>query len=171
MILYHGGTDIIERPEIREPNRGLDFGAGFYTTTNVDQAVQYAFRMRDVRQRRDKNNAYNAVVSVFEFDFTAASACCDVLQFSQTNEEWLDFITENRRKTYSGKQYDIIIGPMADDKVYDVVNLYQVGGYDKEEALKRLKVVKAFNQYVLATEKALSYLTFMRYQIEEGNHG
>lgn len=94
MILYHGGTDIIERPEIREPNRGLDFGAGFYTTTNADQAVQYALRMRDVRQRRDKNNTYNAVVSVFEFDFTAASACCDVLQFSQTNEEWLDFITE-----------------------------------------------------------------------------
>lgn len=171
MILYHGGTDIITAPEIRTPNRGLDFGRGFYTTTNQAQAIKYAERMRDMRNRQNKSMTHKAIVSVFEFDMDAASQHCEIKTFTQTNEEWLDFVTDHRQMKYSGKPYDVIIGPMADDKVYDVVNLYQLGGYDKEEALKRLKVVRDFNQYVLTTEKALSFLTFQIAQIVGGSHG
>lgn len=56
--------------------------------------------------------------------------------------------------------YDIVIGPVADDGVYEVVRFYEIGVYDLEEMLKRLKVEELYNQVLFHTEKSLTYLKF-----------
>ena len=83
-----------------------------------------------------------------------------VLRFDKADKEWLDFVSVNR-KGQCQETYDIVIGPVADDGVYEVVRFYEIGVYDLEEALKRLKVEELYNQVLFHTEKSLTYLKFI----------
>ena len=83
-----------------------------------------------------------------------------ILRFDKADKEWLDFVFANR-KGQSRETYDIVIGPVADDGVYEVVRLYEIGVYDLEEALKRLKVEELYNQVLFHTEKSLAFLKFI----------
>ena len=83
----------------------------------------------------------------------------------------MDFVFSNRQGIYSGKQYDVIIGAVADDTIYRVFSLYEAGLLDREETLKRLKVKKLYDQVTFCTEKALTYLHYigqLNTDIEEG---
>ncbi len=82
------------------------------------------------------------------------------MKFDSANEEWLDFVSENRSGTYKGKQYDLILGPVANDDVYTTFTLYTSGILTKEQAVEALKIKKLYNQLVFATEKALQYIEF-----------
>ena len=73
---------------------------------------------------------------------------------------YLDFGYENRSGNYSGADYDLIYGPVANDDVYTTFNLYAAGVLTKEQTLEALKVKKLYNQLVLTSEKALSFLHF-----------
>ena len=84
----------------------------------------------------------------------------DVLHFDYANEEWLDFVFLNRAGKYTGKQYDCIIGPVADDDVYRTFALYTSDILTKEQTLAALRVKKLYDQVVFATEKSLTYLKF-----------
>lgn len=153
MILYHGSNMIVERPKLIQQNRFLDFGYGFYTTTNYNQAESFAKKV--VVRRGGK-----PIVNLYQFDedlFVGLS----VKKFSLPNEEWLDFVTEHRNGTYDKEQYDIIIGPVANDDVYRTLQVYQAGLLTKEQALEALKVKKLFNQYVFATKETLELLKFI----------
>ena len=155
MILYHGSNVIVSHPRLVEQNRYLDFGYGFYTTTNKDQAV--AFAQKVFRRRRTGVPA----VSVYELDEEKAFAECTVLQFDAADEAWLDFVSANRAGEYSGVQYDFIYGPVADDDVYTTFTLYSAGVLTKDQTVQTLKVKKLYNQLVLTSENALSYLKFV----------
>lgn len=83
------------------------------------------------------------------------------MYINSANEAWLDFVSENRSGNYTGKAYDFIFGPVANDDVYTTFTLYSAGVLRKEQTLEALKIKKLYNQLVLSSEKALSYLKFM----------
>ena len=155
MILYHGSNVIVSEPILVEQNRFLDFGFGFYTTTNKAQAVGFADKVTKRRKEGVKT------VSIYEIDEKRAFFECSVLRFDSANESWLDFVSEKRSGNYSGKVYDFIFGPVADDDVYTTFTLYSAGVLTKEQTLEALKIKKLYNQLVLSSEKALSYLEFI----------
>lgn len=154
MKLYHGSLVVVEEPEIRVSDRYLDFGYGFYTTMNKEQAIKWAKKQKN---RKGTNVGY---VSMYDFDIEKAESQLKIIRFDQADKEWLDFVFANR-KGQCGEIYDIVIGPVADDGVYEVVRFYEIGVYDLEEALKRLKVEEPYNQVLFHTEKSLKYLKFI----------
>ena len=154
MILYHGSNVTVDKPRLIKQNRFLDFGFGFYTTTNREQAVNFALKVANRRKFG------SASLNIYELDEKIAFASCDLLKFESPNEAWLDFVAANRQGNYTGKQYDMIYGAVANDDVYRTITLYLTGILNKEQTLEALKIRKLFNQLVLASEKALSYLVF-----------
>lgn len=154
MILYHGSNVTVTKPRLIKQNRFLDFGFGFYTTTNKKQAIAFADK---VCKRR---KAGQPIVSVYTLDEQMAFTKCSLLQFNTPNEAWLDFVSENRSGNYTGPVYDFIFGPVANDDVYTTFTLYNAGIFSKEQTLAELKIKKLYNQLVLTSEKALAYLKF-----------
>ena len=154
MILYHGSNVTVDNPKLIRQNRYLDFGFGFYTTTNRDQAVNFA---QKVTERRKTGSA---TLNIYWIDESVAFQECSLLQFDSPGEAWLDFVAANRQGTYQGKQYDLIYGAVANDDVYRTITLYMTGILTKEETLTRLKIKELFNQLVFGTEKSLQYLHF-----------
>ncbi len=154
MILYHGSNVTVERPKLVGQTRFLDFGSGFYTTENKEQAISFANK---VFRRR---NTGCPTVSAYEFDDAKALSSCRVLRFDSPDEAWLDFVFENRTGRYNGTSYEIIYGAVADDDVYEVFTLYASGVLGKEETINRLRIKKLFNQVVFTSERALSFLRF-----------
>jgi len=156
MILYHGSNVTVEKPVLVKQNRFLDFGFGFYTTTNKEQAKDFAKKVTDKRKEG------TATLNIYEIDETTAFSECKVLSFDEPNEDWLDFVAQNRQGTYSGDQYDLIFGPVANDDVYRTITLYMTGILSKEQTLEALKIRKLYNQLVFTSEKSLEYLKFQR---------
>lgn len=154
MILYHGSNVVVSKPKLIEQNRFLDFGFGFYTTTNRVQAIAFADKV--YRRRREGRK----IVNIYELDEQIAFAECSLLRFDTPNAAWLDFVSENRSGNYGGQAYDLIYGPVANDDVYTTFTLYSVGALTKEQTLEALKIKKLYNQLVLTSEKALSYLRY-----------
>ena len=158
MILYHGSTVTVPEPKILTSERLVDFGAGFYTTTNREQALRWAQR---VAVRRKIARQY---ISQYEFDLTAAEQSLAILRFEEPDEAWLNFVCACRSGREPTQDYDMAFGPVADDTVYTVVQFYENGVYDKEEAIKRLKVEKLYNQVLFHSEKALQFCRYVGYE-------
>lgn len=154
MICFHGSDLIIDKPRILDASRPLDFGGGFYTTTSEIQAKNWAIKVSY------RNNTIQKYINKYEFDLEEAKKNLNVIVFEQADEKWLDFICGNRNGRYTG-DYDIVIGPVADDKVYRVVVEYENGDVDKELALKRLKTETLCDQILFHTEESLKYLKFI----------
>lgn len=155
MILYHGSNLAVSEPKLIAQNRFLDFGYGFYTTTNKTQAIGFADK---VTKRRKEGLP---TVSIYEINEKQAFAECSVLRFDAPDESWLDFVSDNRAGEYIGDHYDFIYGPVANDDVYTTFTLYTSAVLSKEQTIEALKVKKLYNQLVLTSEKALSFLKFI----------
>ena len=153
MIIYHGSNVTVEEPKILTPNRYLDFGAGFYTTTNYDQALNFAGKVT-MRKKYGRST-----VNIYEFDESIFEKV-NVLNFESADESWLDFVSDNRSGIDRTAGYDLICGPVANDDVYQTFILYSTGVYTKEQTIDALKIKKLYNQYVFTTDRALSFLTF-----------
>lgn len=155
MILFHGSTDLVDHPEIRQGEIYLDFGVGFYTTTSYEQAERWA----KIKMRR--KNVEVGYVSVYEFDFERAKKELTVKQFDTADEKWLEFVVNNRKGLATNDLADLHIGPVADDNVYQSIRLFETGAYDAEYTVKKLKTEILHDQWTLHTEEILSYLTFI----------
>ena len=155
MIIYHGSNVTVSEPKLVIQNRFLDFGYGFYTTTNKVQAIGFADK---VTKRRKEGTP---TVSIYEIDENKAFAECSVLRFDTPDEAWLDFVSDNRAGNYSGEPYDFIYGPVANDDVYTTFTLYTAGVLTKEQTIEALKIKKLYNQLVLTSPKALAFLKFV----------
>ena len=154
MICYHGSDVIVDSPRILDAKRPLDFGGGFYTTTSEIQAKNWAIKVSY------RNNTIQKYINKYEFDLEEAKKNLNVIIFDKADEKWLDFICANRNRKYIG-DYDIVIGPVADDKVYRVIVEYENGDVDKELALKRLKTETLCDQILFHTDESLKYLKFI----------
>ena len=157
MIVFHGSTDLVESPEIRESEYYLDFGTGFYTTTSYEQAERWA----QIKMRRlNKKVGY---VARYEFDFEAAKQATNILKFDCADMAWLQFVVGNRRGEPLTGNTDMHIGPVADDNVYRSIRLFETGVLDAEETVKRLKTELLHDQWTFHTDLMLSFLNFLDY--------
>ena len=154
MLLYHGSNVEVSEPRIIVTSRTLDFGAGFYTTSDLGQARRWA----ELQTRR--RGSGSVTVSVFEYD-GSASQRLSVRNFSGASAEWLDFVSENRKATYRGKKYDIAIGPVANDNTMPVINDYISGAIDRETAIVLLRPQKLTDQYAFLTAAGLGFLHYV----------
>ena len=155
MILYHGSNMVVKKPKLIEQNRFLDFGYGFYTTTNKEQAKNFA-------QKVVARRGGTPTVNVYKIDNNIGSELLKIKRFNAPNEEWLDFVSTQRNGAYDREQYDLIIGAVANDDVYRTLQVYSTGLLTKEQALEALKIKKLFDQYVFATNEAISLLKFVK---------
>ncbi len=152
MVLYHGSNCTVEKPQILDSLRALDFGAGFYLTSTLEQAK---YCSRQVTKRR---NAGRPIVSVFEHD---EKADLKVLQFKTVSVKWLKFILSNRMDLCEGNKHDVIIGPVANDNIMPTLKLYFSNILDEKETMKRLKPQNLVDQFTFKTEKSLLTLTYV----------
>ena len=150
MILYHGSYLAIARPDLQHFRPNVDFGRGFYTTPLYRQAAKWCGKFK----RRGKEG----VVSRYCFD-ESAYALLKVLQFDAYSEAWLDFILSCRSGN-DATDYDMVIGGVANDKVFNTVELFFDGLIDKSEAISRLRYEKPNLQICFRTERALAHLRF-----------
>lgn len=154
MRLYHGSTVIVRKPSLRPGRPNADFGKGFYTTSNMEQAVRWAH----IKQEREKT--LRAVVSVFEFDETLLdNPELNVRRFSGADEAWLYFVTDCRKSRKH--DYDLVLGPVANDKVFTTVNLFESGVLSAEAAILQLKAYKTYDQVSFHTVRVISTLRFV----------
>jgi len=122
MELYHGSDVIVEKPILLPRQRALDFGAGFYTTTNMEQAKAFAGK---IGERRESEKCYISVYDVI--DFSVLKKDLSVLEFVEADEKWLNFVFENRAGKYAGDIYDIVYGAVANDTIYRVLTAFEEG--------------------------------------------
>ncbi len=156
--LFHGGSHIIQKPEIREPNRTLDFGKGFYLTTSKEQAERW------VRNRLMEHEDLG-FVNLYDFDYESAADNLNIKIFEEASDEWVDFVLSNRMIEGFSHDYDVVVGPVADDRVYAQFSLFEGGIISKETLIRELKTYKLVDQYLFHTEKALPYLNYVSHYI------
>lgn len=150
----------VKNPKIFSQLRALDFGAGFYLTSSEQQATKWA---KSVCKRRQTGIPTLNVYHLNEFDLEFN--LLNVLTFERADGDWLDFVVKNRRGENIEKQYDIVIGPVANDTTIRVIDDYMDGVYTKEEAIKRLLPQNLTDQYAFLTKRALDLLAFERSKI------
>ena len=162
MKLYHGTNIRFETPRIIQPNRALDFGAGFYTTTDVEQAKTWA----KVVVRRSSSGI--PLLNIYELNENFQDNL-KVKRFESPDKDWLDFVSEHRLNIYNGDDYDLIIGPVANDNTMPVIQSYidsiQTNEAEKdffvEFALRQLHADKLKDQFVFKTEVALRQINYL----------
>lgn len=160
MRLWHGSLDIVAAPTImgREFYRPLDFGTGFYCTSSREQAVRW------VKNRLDYDaGAPRGYLNAYEFDEEAfAAAGLRRLDFpvNPVGVDWLRFVMKNRRERNPEHGWDLVSGPVADDRVYTVIAAYEAGFVDEASALARMMPYRLANQFLFHTREALATLSF-----------
>lgn len=152
ITLYHGSNVAVDMPKILPKLRALDFGGGFYLTSSYAQAERWA---RLIFKRRQ---AGQPIVNIYSFD-DELSIALNVLQFKDANADWLEFVVNNR-KALKVFDYDIVIGPVANDTTLPVIDDYMDGRYTQEEAVRRLLPQNLTDQYAFCSEVSLGYLTY-----------
>jgi len=151
--LYHGSNQAVEQPRLLKPTHPMDFGAGFYTTTNYQQAADFAKKVT-IRRKMGK-----PIVTAYEAKENILRSKYKILEFHSADKTWLDFVTTNRQILNPEIDAEIVIGAVANDDVIEVVRLYENGVYTVEETLRRLKIKTLYNQYVFRTQKAINELS------------
>ena len=159
--VYHGSVEEVRKPEIRQPNRSLDYGSGFYTTTSYEQAKRWV-----ERRMKDKGVAVG-YVNIYELDEKLVKNMKSLF-FEKPTEEWVSFVMRNRTERNFVHDYDVVYGPVADDSVYTQFALYEGGIISLPTLIHELKTYKLVDQYLFHTEKALATLHFIEaFKIEK----
>lgn len=157
MRLFHGSYLSVEKPDISFSRSNVDFGKGFYTTPIWEQAVSWANRFKRKHGR--------SVVSSYEIDMDALRSQNTILTFKEHSEEWLDFVVACRCGENTGN-YDIVIGGVANDRVFDTIQLYFDGLIDKSESIKRLCYDRPNLQYCFRKQTVIDdYLKFISSEV------
>jgi len=145
LLVYHGGTEIIERPICKYGRKNLDFGQGFYVTDLRKQALDWAQQTAGRRKTIPVLNRY-----LLDREAILSQAKCKI--FTAYNKDWLEFIVASRRGQRVTDDFDYIEGGVANDRVVDTVNLYIVGLMDEDTALRRLSEHQPNNQMCLLSQ-------------------
>ncbi len=150
MIVWHGGSVVVSKPDLVHSRKAVDFGVGFYVTPIREQAERWC----EKRKRRSGR----AFLSCYEYDETAAAAL-KVLRFDSYSEAWLDFIVSCRAESDS-TNWDVVIGGVANDRVFDTLEAFFDGFATKAQTIDRLKLQSPNLQICLRTPAALSAMKF-----------
>ena len=156
MILYHGTNVKITRIDLSLGHKGKDFGQGFYLSVDKQQAMLMAERTVE------REGCGTPVLNAYLFDEANLDRNPDlrVKVFDNYTIEWAEFILLNRsnRSATPAHNYDIVYGPIADDKVGVQINRYKLRYIPIEELIRQLKFLRPTFQYYFGTEKSLTYL-------------
>lgn len=160
MRLYHGGSVAVPNPFPVSPekNRPLDFGSGFYTTTSLEQARRW------IKIRAEQDESFGkGVISEYELDDAALSdSGLKICRFSPNDlNPWFDFVMANRHTRGFSHDYDVVIGPVANDKVFTTLTLFEAGALDKVQAILQLKTYVLWDQYLFHSAEALKHLKYI----------
>ncbi|MBO4440451.1 MAG: DUF3990 domain-containing protein [Spirochaetaceae bacterium] len=155
MTVYHGSTTEIKKPDVSFSKKYLDFGIGVYVTAFKNQAEKWALRKAD---RVEKG-----IATVNVFDIAEELNDYKVLDFKTENEEWLDFVCDCRKGSEIYKNYDIIIGAVADDDVFKTVNMYFRGFWDKKKTLDEIRYYKTNNQICITKQEVVDKILTFKY--------
>lgn len=154
MLIYHASDTIVNNPDTMHSRTNLDFGKGFYATVIREQAERYAQRFI-LRNRK-------GILNVYEYTPTEA---LNIKCFDAYDSEWLDFVAACRMGEDVYKQYDVICGGIANDRVFNTLDLYFSNQMTKEEALKRLIFEKPNQQLCFTNQRAIdSCISFIEYK-------
>lgn len=151
MIVYHGSNQIVNHPDVRYSERNLDFGRGFYVTTVKEQAEKWARRKAGF----SKDNT-RAILNIYELKEER-----DGLVFKDFGDDldtWIDFVCSCRDGEQGYREFDVIKGKVANDKVFRVVDMYHSGIWDKERALREIRVYPGYDQIAFITQLVVDRL-------------
>lgn len=155
--VYHGATEVIADPLVHVGRENLDFGKGFYVTDILSQAKTWA-ELKSRYQMVDE-----AVVNEYQLDFDSAIKEFRYKKFEKYDREWLHFIIDSRDGIKVWRDYDIIEGGVANDRVIDTVEAFKAGQISKAEALKELSKHQPNNQICILKQAVVDkYLTFRK---------
>ena len=143
-IIYHGSYCEVQKPEIREGKYTKDFGVGFYCTILEEQAIKWA-RKYDT-----------PIINKYEYEENTE---LKIKEFTVMTEEWLDFIIDSRNGVKH--DYDIVIGAMADDQVYNYITDLMAGAITREAFWELAKFRHPTHQIAFCTEKSLECIKFI----------
>lgn len=141
MKLYHTGKIEIPEPDIHHGRKNADFGWGFYLTPDIDFARLWGWQ--------------NAIINEYELDEEGLQ-----IKRFERDEEWFNYIFNNRRGN-DGIQADVIIGPIANDTIFDTFGIISSGFIKPADALKLLSVGPSYVQIAIKTEKAVRQLRWV----------
>jgi hypothetical protein len=161
MNVYHGSDTQIEEIDLEKCKYGKDFGRGFYVTKLKEQAETMAARV-------SKWNRKKPIVSEFNYDeFAQVDNDLKILTFEDYTEEWFDFVILNRRnkKKQQAHDYDIVEGPVANDKISTQIDDYLEGAITKEQFFSDL-IYTPSHQICFCTIKSLQVLTLAKGKID-----
>ena len=150
MTVFHGGYEPVEKPEIRKGRNTKDFGDGFYCTIIKEQAQRWA-------RRYDSK-----IVSIYN---VRINTTLKIKDFKEMTDEWLDFIIDCRAGR--SHDYDIVIGAMADDQIYNFISDYMDGAITREQFWVLAKFKYPTHQINFCTEEALECLEYRGYEVVE----
>ena len=150
MLLYHTGFEVIKAPDVHHGRRNADFGQGFYMTTDADFAHRWAGVHKDAE----------TVVNTYELDTTGLA----VHRF-QRDAEWFGYLFGNRNSKPDTLMSDVIIGPIANDTIYDTFGIITSGFLKPEDAMRLLLIGPNYQQIALKTEQAAERLTWLSAEI------
>ncbi len=147
IALFHTGYQEIREPDVHYGRKNADFGQGFYLSDNGEFAGRWA------RERKDGSVFVNA----YELDLSGLR-----IHRFQRDAAWFDYIFRNRAGYADAMpEADVIIGPIANDTLYNTYGILTSGFLSKEEALRLLMIGPAYEQLVLKTDRAASQLRWL----------
>ena len=144
---YHGSSVEIEKPDLKHSRKDIDFGAGFYLTQDDKMAKKWAC------------NRNESILNAYKIDFTNLN-----IKYLTADKEWLDYVSWNRtheKKSFDDSDYDIIIGPTADDKLFVIIDMYQDGLVSADRAIEVMNCMNYSQQIALKTVKAIRNIEFV----------
>ena len=155
MKLYHGTYIDFDSIDLTKSNRGKDFGKGFYVSDNYEQAYNMAV-FKSLQYKKEP------IELSYEFDESLLkNGELSFLRFDEYSRQWAEFILKNRTNDDDKNvhQYDVVYGPIANDKVGVQIRNLMEQNIDLEVFLQRLKYMHGITfQYFFGTEKAISKL-------------
>lgn len=156
--IYHGSTVVVKNPSLDILNFKTDFGKGFYTTTDFEQAKRWTKIKKERLEKEKQSQHLKRYVNIYEY---FENKDLKILDFSEATEKWLDFVYENRKSEKLLHDYDIVKGPVANDNLFATLRLYERNYISKTETIRTLKTYKLVNQISFHTDKALKTLKYI----------
>ena len=158
MKIYHGSTFIVESPSLEILNYKTDFGKGFYTTTDIEQAKRWTKIKKERLEEGNNKQNLKRYINIYEY---TENKNLKILNFLEATEEWLDFVYKNRKSEQLLHDYDIVKGPVADDNLFATLRLYERHYTSKEDTIKALKTYKLVDQISFHTEEGIKTIKYL----------
>ena len=146
MLLYHAGFDVIKEPDIYYGRKNADFGQGFYMTPDKEFAYRWA----------KKRSGQSTIVNCYNLDLTNLK-----VQHFNRDASWYEYIYDNRHGKADSLDADVVIGPIANDIIYDTLGITTSGFLNKEESMKLLMIGPEYLQVVIKSAAAKSNLRWL----------